>query len=101
MKHHFIYRFFDARGALLYVGCTSNVARRFTRHRERSEWFKSAARHTIESGRTFKNARRREREVIYKEKPLYNVQGGGFRCPDCGRSASKAQVERILEQANT
>lgn len=72
-RPHALYRFFDASGALLYVGITNNPARRFTQHGVDREWW-----HEVETIRMQRFDDREsvlaaEREAIKTEQPRYNI----------------------------
>ncbi len=72
---HYLYRYYDANGRLLYVGCTNSPGARRESHRQGTYWFSEAVRvrHTVYPDRP--TALEREREAIYAEKPKYNVKG--------------------------
>lgn len=70
---HYIYRAFDDRGRLLYVGCTSDVDARWDAHRRGSEWFPRATRRTISEPDSFDGARAGELQAILTEHPMFNM----------------------------
>ena len=69
----FLYRHFDKKGRLLYVGITANLASRTTAHMKRSQWAKDIARTTSELFPTRIKAAIAELQAIDKEKPIYNL----------------------------
>lgn len=76
-RPHALYRFFDATGALLYVGITNNPARRFMQHGVDREWW-----HEVETIRMQRFDDREsvlaaEREAIKAERPRYNILHAG------------------------
>ena len=74
-KPHYVYRCYDATGALLYVGCTNNPVARLAQHRKSSWWFERTAttRLLVFPNRLY--ALDRERQAIAEEMPLCNVKG--------------------------
>lgn len=69
----FLYRFYDVRSRLLYVGITQNLDWRLTNHADKKEWFQSVHRVTIKLYGSGDEARRAERDAIRNEGPLHNV----------------------------
>lgn len=67
-----LYRYFDAQGALLYIGVTSRINRRMREHWESSEWFAKIARCEFQQFPDRKSVLEAEREAIISEKPLHN-----------------------------
>jgi hypothetical protein len=72
-RDHFLYRAFDERGELLYVGRTVNVAGRFTAHESSSPWFPFMARRELEGPMGFDEIVAAERTAIDTEHPAYNA----------------------------
>lgn len=70
---HFVYRAYDQRERLLYVGCTVDVTKRFYDHKKKSEWFPYMARHTEEEHLTEEAGLAAEKAAIVSEAPIYNV----------------------------
>lgn len=77
-RPHYVYRYYDSRGLLLYVGCTRDPIERDRAHRRKS-WYRSVAsvRRTIFPNRT--HALAVEKRAIQAERPAYNVQHGPSR----------------------
>ena len=74
MKTYYLYRFFDAEGALLYIGVTYDVQIRAVRHKCKSEWFSEAHHMSVECVGTHKRiAWAAEKEAINFERPKYNI----------------------------
>jgi predicted GIY-YIG superfamily endonuclease len=67
----FVYRYFDASGRLLYVGCTTNMARRAVKHRY-ERWFKFHTSVTVERYETLRQAIAAETLAIKTENAVYN-----------------------------
>jgi predicted GIY-YIG superfamily endonuclease len=70
-----LYRFFDADGALLYVGITYDTEQRFASHRNSSPWWKDVADESVEWFDTRPLALAAELEAIRTERPRHNVLG--------------------------
>lgn len=67
-----VYRHYDKRSRLLYVGSSLSTICRLNSHRFVSRWFKKIAYITIERFETLQLALDAEREAIRSEKPLHN-----------------------------
>lgn len=69
-----LYRFYDTRGVLLYVGITRNAWKRFAIH-ESSEWARDVdpTRTRIRWYRTRRAAIAAETRAIRQERPVYNL----------------------------
>ena len=80
MTAHYVYRIFDADGALLYIGATQDVATRLyhlTALCNRARYGDVARRmeyHTVEEYPTRREAFDAERAAIAAESPLFNIQ---------------------------
>lgn len=70
----YLYRFFDAAGALLYVGIAANVEIRMSTHERTSAWFARASRVTVALCVTRDDALALEALAIASEAPEYNRQ---------------------------
>lgn len=73
-KPHLVYRFYDRRGRLLYVGCTVDPKRRFRDHRCQRPWWSDVAEVTGWWYPDQFTARDVEARAIATELPIYNVQ---------------------------
>lgn len=73
-RPHYVYRYYDSAGALLYIGCTVNPRARDKQHRASSSWYSEVAsvRRIVFPNRWY--ARQREREAIQAEHPAHNVR---------------------------
>lgn len=69
----YLYRHFDKKERLLYVGITANLASRTAAHMKRSQWAKDVSRTTSESFPTRIKAAIAELQAIDREKPVYNL----------------------------
>jgi predicted GIY-YIG superfamily endonuclease len=70
----FLYRFFGADDALLYVGVADDVARRLAQHRATAEWWPAAVRGELRCYPTRGAALQAEAIAITVEKPQRNAQ---------------------------
>lgn len=76
---HALYRFYDERGRLLYIGITGDVRARFRQHADSKAWWKQVAVREIVHCRTRADLLAAEREAIIRERPRYNVIHNGRR----------------------
>jgi len=78
-RHCALYRFFDDRNSLLYVGVSLTVLHRFASHGN-APWFQAVRRIEIEWHADRALALAAERAAIVNEKPRYNRahNGGGM-----------------------
>jgi hypothetical protein len=67
-----LYRHFDAKGRLLYVGISLNSLGRFKEHKVTSSWRADIARIEIAYFPTKRDALRAERKAIREESPIWN-----------------------------
>lgn len=70
---HHLYRHFDKRGKLLYVGISLSALQRLGQHRENAHWYSEISKVTIHPFRDQASAENAERRAIKSEKPLHNV----------------------------
>lgn len=82
MSRHALYRYYDARGVLLYIGVTWHPKSRHKQHCRNSPWIIQAVRFSVmwfrskvERPRAEHFARSAERQAIQQERPLYNLRG--------------------------
>lgn len=68
-----VYRVFDGRGRLLYVGVSVDVFIRMREHRRYSLWWHQAARATVTTYPDRASARWVESVAIRDESPVFNV----------------------------
>lgn len=85
---NYVYRFYDARDRLLYVGITRNPQNRFNAH-QNSPWWDTAERCTIEPQSTRARAFWAEAMAIHEESPIYNATATGV----AGREQLRARAE--------
>lgn len=70
---HYVYRYFNAEGRLLYVGCSKDPMARYRTHRQDSRlWINEVARGHISVFPDQATALAAEKAAIVAEKPLYN-----------------------------
>lgn len=72
-KPHYVYRLFDARGALLYIGMSQWPHWRMEQHRDKV-WWDDVADWTVEEFPNRRRAATAERAAIRAEHPVYNGQ---------------------------
>ena len=92
---HYIYRLYNEKDQLLYVGITNDVNRRMAEHRASQEWFGLVVREEREKFICDRSEiEAQERRAIKREKPIYNkihnVFGFG------GRMDSRKKTKGIL-----
>ncbi len=87
LSKHAVYRFFDANGALLYIGLTVDPGARLRAHRSKPWWF-DIVRIEIERHETRQAAAIAERAAIKAEEPIYNVEHTPKALGRSGRTAS-------------
>jgi hypothetical protein len=69
-----LYRHYDAKGRLLYVGISLSALARLRQHQERSSWANAITRVTIEWHPSREVARAAEKRAIREERPIHNKQ---------------------------
>ena len=72
---HFLYRYWDACGCLLYVGITGDFHSRDGSHERSSPWYYLATRHKVEELPSEPEAREAELTAIRSEHPVFNAAG--------------------------
>lgn len=72
-----LYRQYDARGRLLYVGFSMQLMHRLATHKSRSHWWRNVSRIEIQRFEKIGTALKTESALIRKERPLYNSVPGG------------------------
>lgn len=72
MSDHALYRFFDAKNRLLYVGITGDLANRFSGHRRDKPWWRDVITIRIERFDTRGELAAAEVRAIEHEHPKYN-----------------------------
>jgi hypothetical protein len=72
-RSHALYRFYDAGGALLYVGITLDPGARWRAHRDDKPWWHQVATISLEVHPTRDAVLAAERAAIVAEKPQHNV----------------------------
>lgn len=68
-----LYRMYDADGALLYVGISTNLDRRLGNHEAGKPWWPQVVQITVEHHRNRVLAEIAERNAIVTEKPRWNI----------------------------
>jgi hypothetical protein len=95
-RPHALYRFFDAGGALLYVGITVDIGNRWPRHADDKPWWYEVARTTVEHHPSRPAALAAEKAAIEAEGPRYNVRHNGVGLGDDGKSAVTSTLKRAV-----
>lgn len=67
-----LYRYFDSRRRLLYVGISGDLARRNSSHISRSKWMQFTAASRVEPYATLEDLKAAERVAIEAEHPIFN-----------------------------
>ncbi len=80
-----LYRMFDGRNRLLYVGLSLRAVERIRTHKKSRRFFDSVAKITIEHLSSRSELCKAEATAIKNERPLYNKQLNQRRCPQCNR----------------
>jgi predicted GIY-YIG superfamily endonuclease len=73
-RPHYVYRAFDDLGLLLYVGCSTDVARRLAQHRSRGLWAQYMSDLTSSGPMGRDEALLAETKAIATEGPFFNAQ---------------------------
>jgi len=72
-----LYRLYDVKGQLLYVGISWSAMSRLAQHKNEKRWWKTVARVDIEHFATRKQAIQAESAAIKNEQPVHNIAGRG------------------------
>lgn len=87
-----LYRFFDQRGQLLYVGITDNLGQRWSAHMREKVWWPQVHKQNSEWLPSREAAEAAEKQAIKTERPLYNI---AHALPEGSRSASRFVILAI------
>lgn len=68
-----LYRHYDSKGRLLYVGISTSVLNRIMSHKSSSHWYDRIAKITIQNFKNMEELLLAERKAIKKEKPRFNL----------------------------
>lgn len=90
---HVVYRLRDDEGALLYVGITNDIRRRFSQHQKDSKWWSQVVACQVEFHPTRDAAADAEYEAIRDEFPLYNEREFRSVHPIPRRQAARPSIE--------
>ncbi|HEY4267072.1 MAG TPA: GIY-YIG nuclease family protein [Galbitalea sp.] len=71
---HYVYRCYDAAGALLYIGCTQYPEKRIDQHRAARHWSTRIETVTFAGPYDYFVGLAIERNAIRTELPLFNIQ---------------------------
>lgn len=99
-KPYKLYRYFNSRGRLLYVGISMNPKNRNSYHRCYADWFVDAVRFEVSPQEydTKQEARAAEDDAIEDEKPKHNIIGKGHRI--ICKKALKRREQKWKERLN-
>jgi len=75
VMRHYVYRFLNADGRLIYVGCTYNTDKRFAFHKANMWWADQVDRIKIKVYPNKALAREAEKWAIRNENPRWNILG--------------------------
>ncbi|MGY1439498.1 GIY-YIG nuclease family protein [Streptomyces reniochalinae] len=75
-----LYRFYDGKGRLLYVGVSSQLERRWAQHEMSKPWWHLVERRTVEWHATGREALAAEEQAINSEAPLYQLTSDQYDC---------------------
>jgi hypothetical protein len=73
MTETHLYRCFDSRGCLLYVGISVAAFKRIKQHESKASWFRNVDKITIKTFTTREEALEAEATAIRDEEPLFNI----------------------------
>ena len=74
LRNHYVYRYFDAQGVLLYVGCSLRPQTRWSEHKaSRPAMCARVARVRMQGPYNYDTARALERKALLTEQPVYAV----------------------------
>lgn len=91
-REHFVYCAYDARGVLLYIGCTMQPDKRREGHKgQRAEWVNFVSYFRAHGPYNYETARRMERSAIREHQPPFNGDTTTY------RAASKKQDELLSQ----
>lgn len=79
-----LYRHFDAKDRLLYVGISLSAIQRLAQHSQAAAWFEEITRVEVQWFGSRKEASDAEVEAIRTERPLHNLVHNTGACPTCG-----------------
>jgi len=71
----YLYRLWDSRGALLYVGVSNNWMRRLDQHAKGKDWSPQVVRVTTQAFDSREAALQAESSAIQLEGPIHNIAG--------------------------
>lgn len=87
-----VYRYYDADAVLIYVGITNRGMQRQHEHNIRAEWWPYVTRQEVEHYPNRPEAAKRERELIQRHRPPFNMQHNLD--PDAAKAAYYSERER-------
>jgi predicted GIY-YIG superfamily endonuclease len=94
-ERYALYRFYDARETLLYVGITSDPWRRWREHVREKSWYPQVKHQSVTWYDTERQARKAEDRAIRKERPQFNI-AGALRPPDVRIDLSRIPLGGLI-----
>lgn len=91
-----LYRHYDSKSTLLYVGVSLNAVVRLSQHKKTSHWFKDLARVEMECFPDRKKALKAERDAIIKEDPVHNIRLKQFKIPEKPQKSRDDLLESVV-----
>jgi hypothetical protein len=91
LEPYALYRYFDVRDILLYIGISGDLAIRSKSHIASSRWMQLTAWSTVERHKTLADVSSAEREAIKSEQPLFNER-------DNNTPEAKERLRAYLEE---
>ena len=99
-RHHVLYRHFDGKGVLLYIGISGGFADRMRQHRALCPWFDEIKTITLEHYETRGQAAIAELDAIRLEQPRYNTCHIGETAASTARRVKRIEGREALEAAD-
>jgi predicted GIY-YIG superfamily endonuclease len=91
-KTHILYRCFNRKKMLLYIGITNHPEQRFLHHRQNKVWWKYVDRITLQSFQSRRILAEAEAAAIQVEKPKFNIQIPTGAAPEHPRTRGMART---------
>ncbi len=94
---HTLYRLFNEKGLLLYVGRTIDVATRLRSHQAKKDWWSDVSMITLERHDSAEVLREAERAAIRDERPHWNANFNQSKRRVCrrGHELAGANLDRV------
>ena len=97
-RNHYVYRYFDAAGALLYVGCTMRPALRWHEHKaQRPAMCRRVARVRMLGPLNFDTARAIEKRAIETEEPIYGLTPAKYAVRQSKSAYTRRRMSELMK----